>query len=600
MIRDSPSKIYRYALPFSPSKSWLREYYGSELSREVEVVKGLQNEWGACSRTIPFDDTPRALAFWQDFIGVGFQSGAIAIFDAITGIRLSLLPGHIKRVRSLAFSLDGVFLVSGSDDTTVNLWDVQTGAVSKTFHGHTHTVCSVSISPDNTTIASGSLDKTIRLWDAQTMECHRVMDGFGDNVNSVNFSPMNPRLLISASGSHTVQQWDIDGRQIGPVYGGDHAAFSSDGVRFISWRGKVAVVRNSDSGEVIAELQASDGDLRCCCFSPDDRLVAGGVDRTIYIWDITGSDPRLVQILIGHTDVIASLTLSFPPTSLCSLISASEDNTVRFWQIDAPSAGPAAIDLESSPFPPAPITSISLQTKDGIAISSNSAGVVQTWDLSTGLCKASFHTAVKGGRDVRLIDGKLIIVCDGNDWSDGEGENGAGKIQIWDVEKDELLRAVDTPERGIIDLWMSGDGAKIFCLCEGSVRAFSTRTGEDVGEVTFQGQLQPDSLTVGGTRVWVHFAHSPPQGWDFGIPGSPPVPLSSSSPNKPRLDITDSTEAQNTGAAKIKNATSGRELFQLPGRFANPCAMQSDHRYLVAGYESGEVVILDFTRMLPQ
>ena len=493
---------------------------------------------------------------------------------------------------SLAFSTDGTLLVSGSDDRTVKLWDVQAGGVTKPFHGHTLSVRSVSISPDRTTIASGSLDNTIRLWDIQTGECRCVIDGPKGNINSVSFSPTNPQLLISASGDHTIRRWDVEGRKIGATHRGDHATLSPDGTFFVSWRGRFATVQRVDSGAVFAELRVSDGDFRCCCFSPDGKTVAGAVSRTIYIWDITGPDPgHPVETLVGHTDTVTSLTFS------TSLISASRDNTIKFWRIGTLSTDPAMVGpkpTSSVPLPPIPITSISLQTRDGIAISSDSAGVVRTWDLSTGLCIGVFRTAVKGGRDTRLVDGRLIIVCDGEDQPDeGRGANRAGEIQIWDVERNELLRAVNTSERRVIDLWISGDGAKVFCLGEGTVRAWSTWTGEDAGRVTFQDQLQPDSLTVAGSRVWVHFARSPPRGWDFGIPGSPPVPLSNSSPNKPRLDITDGTDGSNTNAAKVRDAATGREFFQLSGRFSEPCATQCDHRYLVAGYEFGEVLILD-------
>ena len=161
-------------------------------------------------------------------------SGDIIILDAITGVHISVLPCHTKGVFSLAFSLDGTFLVSGSNDKTFNLWNIQTGGVIKTFHGHTDLVWSVSISPDCTMIASGSSDHTIQLWDAQTGECCCVIDRPNAVVNSVSFSPTNPKLLISASEDNTIQQWDVDGHQIGSTYEGNHVAFSSDGTHFVT------------------------------------------------------------------------------------------------------------------------------------------------------------------------------------------------------------------------------------------------------------------------------------------------------------------------------------------------------------------------------
>ena len=154
MINDYPSIIYHSALPFSPSSSWLREAYSSVLPQEVKVVKGLQTEWGACPRTVSFDDTPWALACWKDLIAAGSQYGRITILNAITGISMSALSNHTNWVLSLAFSSDGTFLVSGSKDKTVCLWDIQTGGVINTFHGHAEGVVSVSISPDCTMIAS--------------------------------------------------------------------------------------------------------------------------------------------------------------------------------------------------------------------------------------------------------------------------------------------------------------------------------------------------------------------------------------------------------------------------------------------------------------
>ena len=43
-------------------------------------------------------------------------------------------------MRSLAFSLDGTLLVSGSEDGAIKLWDVQTGGVVKTFWGQADSV----------------------------------------------------------------------------------------------------------------------------------------------------------------------------------------------------------------------------------------------------------------------------------------------------------------------------------------------------------------------------------------------------------------------------------------------------------------------------
>ena len=549
------------------------------------MVKGLQAQWGTCSRTVSFDHAPQALAYWKDLVAVGLSSGDIIILDAITGIHMSVLSSHTKEVNSLALSVDGTFLVSGSNDKTVNLWDVQTGGIIKTFYGHTDWVYSVSISPDCAMVASGSRDRTIRLWDVQTGECHSVIDGHNGKVYSVSFSPVNPQLLISASHDTTIRQWDVDGHQIGSSYEGNYVTFSSDGTHIVSWnwKGRVATVLDFDSGGVVAELQSPDDSFQCCCFSPDGKFVVGGAGCMIYIWDITGSEPYLVETLTEHNEDITSLIFSN------SLISSSEDESIKFWKTGASSADPVATDSEPTPLASVPIVSVSLQVTKGIAISSDSAGVVKTWDILTGLCKASFQTPAKGNtwRDTQLIGGRLALV-----WLKDE------KIYVWDLEKGETFQTLDIQStRWPKDFRMSEDGSKVFLLYKDSIQSWSIQTGEISGEVMLEGEPVYMSLIVDGSRVWVQIKDSHIQGWDFGLTGSTPVPLSNMPPSKLHLCFI-GTKGQHTSPSRIENIVTSKEVFRLSGRYTNPLVVQWDGQYLVTGYESGEVLILDFTHMI--
>ena len=112
----------------------------------------------------------------------------------------------------------------------------------------------------------------------------------------------------------------------------------------------------------------------------------------------------------------------------------------------------------------------------------------------------------------------------------------------------------------------------------------------------FRGLTPGDSLTIDGSRVWVSFPGLNPQGWDFGIPGSSPVPLPNIPLSRPHLGI----KKWAPGPSRIKDPATGRELLQLPGRFAKPVDTWWDGQYLVAGYDSGDVLILDFSYVLPQ
>jgi len=468
---------------------------------------------------------------------------------------------------------------------TVKLWDVQTGGIVKTFHGHNNIVGSVSISADDTMIASGSYDNTIRLWDIQTQVCLCVIEQ-PSYIDSVSFSPTDPQHIISVSCVQ-VWQWDVNGHQIPPAYDGTHTAFSPDHTQFAWCNGQVVTVQSSDSGVIVAEFHVANNPTKYCCFSPDSRLVAAAADRTAYVWDVTNLDPHPVETFVGHTDKITALVFSSPS----SLISASEDSSLKFWKIGALSTDPATTDPGLTLF--TSTCSVSLQIRAGVAISSDEQGVVKTWDVSTGLCKGSFQTPVEysSWRDVQLIDNRLIIVWCENDI-----------IHIWDTNNGEFLQTVDAPLSRPRDLRISGDGSKVFCLAGESLQAWSICTGELVGKVEFESDHNPffDPLQTYGSRIWIRLKDLSTQGWDFGILGSPPIQLLDVSMTRPLLDLICDTSWRTKGPCWIKDAVTGKEVFQLSGRYAEPVNVQWDGQYLVAGYKSGEVLIMDFHHLCPR
>ena len=539
----------------------------------VKVVKGLPTEWGVCSRTVILDSHIEALSYHNNSIAVGSGSWDIIILDTITGTQTAVLSGHTNIVNSVEFSSDGTSLVSASFDETIKLWDVQTGGIVKTF-SDAYLVVSVSISADCTTLASGSEDFTTCLWNIKTGECyHKIKQE--DTVDCVIFSPTDPQHLISISGDQ-VWQWDSNGHKIKPPFYGQHVCFSSDGVQFVSCYKKAITVYNSSSGAIVAEFQITSSNAYQCSFSPDGRLIAVAADRTIYCWNITNSKPHLIETFIGHTEDITSLVFSSDTT----LISASKDKSIKFWQIGVQSADPAGIDPKFTPPPSVPIMSITLQANDGFVITSDSDGVVKTWDISTGIHKASFQTPAQDHmRDVQMIKNRLILVW----YADRE-------VHVWDVGNEKLLLEVEI--RGNVKgLRISEDGSMFFCLGVFSVQAWSIQKGKVVGEVKTESGGW-GSLTIDGWKVWVHWPESEEyEGWDFETSGSALTELS----GMPTLS--NGSMIWDPRRGMIKNAVSGGVIFQLSGRFASPADVQCDGSYLVAGYVSGEILVLELKHL---
>jgi len=295
---------------------------------------------------------------------------------------------------------------------------------------------------------------------------------------------------------------------------------------------------------------------------------------------ITKSEPCLIETFIGHVKDIKFLVFS----STTSLISASRDKSVMFWQIGASLTSPDLTDPKSTPYT-SPIKSITLQAKDGIAISSDSDGVVRIWDLSTGLCRASFQTPAKGSclRDIQLIDKRLILV-----WY------AVKRIHIWDIEKREFLQAVDAPQDRVKDLRISGDGSKVFCMEKDFIHAWHIWTGKVVDKVKiYSHQYSEAFLTIDSSTVWVNFPDKGIEGWDFGVLGPSPIRQKTRPPHRPHLDFIGGIRKDRLHLPGVEDTITGQRVFQLPSRYTRPNDVQWDGQYLVAGYDTGEVLILD-------
>ena len=65
---------------------------------------------------------------------------------------------------SVAYSADGLRIVSGSEDKKVRVWGAETGEqIGQPLDGHTAQINSVAFSPDGRRIVSGSDDSAVRV-----------------------------------------------------------------------------------------------------------------------------------------------------------------------------------------------------------------------------------------------------------------------------------------------------------------------------------------------------------------------------------------------------------------------------------------------------
>ena len=149
----------------------------------------------------------------------GSANGIIHVMDVETGNERATLPGHSHSVGALAFSGDGTLLASGSLDQTIRVWDAQKWKTLRVLKGHERAVTAIAFSPDDRRLASGSGTKSyprypvhsqrIRLWDVRSGDQIGAFSGHNANTSDLAFAP-NGRRIVSAHNDTTLLIWNVD------------------------------------------------------------------------------------------------------------------------------------------------------------------------------------------------------------------------------------------------------------------------------------------------------------------------------------------------------------------------------------------------------
>ncbi len=130
--------------------------------------------------------------------------------------------GHLRTIRSLAWSADSRQIISTSNEKIVHIWDALTGNQLQLYQDVSDAVPLVAWSSDGSRLAIVGSDALVRVWDFATrrlVSTYLGYMGMGNVVNALAWSPTQ-HFLAAAAADGTVHVWDATTGQTLRVYRG--------------------------------------------------------------------------------------------------------------------------------------------------------------------------------------------------------------------------------------------------------------------------------------------------------------------------------------------------------------------------------------------
>ncbi|NXY33203.1 WDR3 protein, partial [Pomatorhinus ruficollis] len=141
-------------------------------------------------------------------LAVGYEDGAIRVFNLLSGESTVTFNGHRAAVTALQYDHLGGRLVSGSKDTEVIVWDVINESGLYRLRGHKDVITQVLFLEEKNLLVTCAKDTLVKWWDLDTQHCFKTLVGHRAEVWGMALLSKEKRL-ITGSGDSELRVWDL-------------------------------------------------------------------------------------------------------------------------------------------------------------------------------------------------------------------------------------------------------------------------------------------------------------------------------------------------------------------------------------------------------
>ncbi|CAH8392268.1 unnamed protein product [Eruca vesicaria subsp. sativa] len=250
---------------------------------------------------------------------------------------IQILESHTDEVWFVEFSHNGKYLASSSKDQTAIIWEISADGHYSLKHklvGHQKPVTSILWSPDDHQVLTCGAEEVIRRWDTDSGDCIHIYEKGGIGPISCGWYS-DGQGIIAGMTDRSICMWDLDGTEMECWKGQrtqkvSEIAMTDDGKWLVSVC-KGSVISLFDREATVERLIEEEDMITSFSLSNDNKyLLVNLINQEIHLWNIE-SDPKLVMRYKGHKRSRFLIRSCFGGYQQAFIASGSEDSQVYIW-----------------------------------------------------------------------------------------------------------------------------------------------------------------------------------------------------------------------------------------------------------------------------